>query len=82
MQGCLILSSNDNLFPLKVVGGLSTLQAIEDIETDNKDRPIEEVRLIKATVFVNPFQEVDDEVGLSLRLITFKINKGITFFYE
>lgn len=46
-----------------MVGGLPTLQTIEEIETDNKDRPIEEVRLIKATVFVNPFQEADDEVG-------------------
>lgn len=47
---------------LQVVGGLPTLQTIEDIETDNKDRPIEDVRLMKATVFVNPFQEADDEV--------------------
>lgn len=51
-----------NLSELQLVGGLPTLQAIEDVETDNKDRPIEEIRLIKATVFVNPFEEADEEV--------------------
>lgn len=45
------------------MGGLQTIQAIEDIETDNKDKPIEDIQLTKAVVFVNPFQEVDEEVN-------------------
>lgn len=34
----------------KVVGGLETLSALEAVETDNKDRPIEDLILIKAQV--------------------------------
>ncbi|XP_022666949.1 peptidyl-prolyl cis-trans isomerase-like 2 isoform X3 [Varroa destructor] len=61
-RSCRHLDNKHTVFG-KVVGGLPTLQTIEEIETDNKDRPIEEVRLIKATVFVNPFQEADDELA-------------------
>jgi peptidyl-prolyl cis-trans isomerase-like protein 2 len=34
------------------------------VETDNKDRPIEDIVLIKATVFVDPFTEADEEVSI------------------
>ncbi|XP_028969081.1 RING-type E3 ubiquitin-protein ligase PPIL2 [Galendromus occidentalis] len=61
-RSCRHLDKKHTVFG-KVVGGLPTLQAIEDIETDNKDRPIEDVRLIKATVFVNPFEEADEELA-------------------
>ncbi|KAK6625399.1 hypothetical protein RUM43_005696 [Polyplax serrata] len=44
----------------KVVGGLETLAAIEKIETDNKDRPIEDIIILKTQVFVDPYQEADD----------------------
>ena len=46
-----------------VVGGLETLGSIEKIEVDNKDRPIEDIILIKAIVFTDPFQEVEEMVG-------------------
>ena len=59
------------------MGGLPTLQAIEDVETDNKDRPVEEIRLIKATVFVNPFEEADEEVRSFDRFIAFPVTRSV-----
>lgn len=44
----------------KIVGGLECLNAIEKIEVDNKDRPIEDIDLIVAQVFVDPYEEADE----------------------
>lgn len=46
----------------KLVGGMETLDAIERIGTDNQDAPVEEVRLEKISVFVDPFQEVEEQL--------------------
>lgn len=46
----------------KIVGGLETLNAIERVEVDNKDRPIEDIIIQKAQVFVDPFQEADEQL--------------------
>ena len=46
----------------KLVGGMETLDAIERIGTDNKDAPVEEVKIEKVSVFVDPFQEVEEEL--------------------
>lgn len=46
----------------RVVGGLDTLSAMEKIEVDNKDRPIEDIVVEKAQVFVNPYTEADEQV--------------------
>ena len=35
---------------------------MERVETDNKDRPIEDLHIEKTIVFVDPFTEVDEEV--------------------
>ena len=35
---------------------------IENIGTDNKDRPIENIVIQKAIVFVDPFTEADEAV--------------------
>ncbi|XP_015517116.1 RING-type E3 ubiquitin-protein ligase PPIL2 [Neodiprion pinetum] len=47
----------------KIVGGLDTLNAIEKIEVDNKDRPIEDIIVQRAQVFVDPFQEADEQLA-------------------
>ncbi|CAK9808925.1 RING-type E3 ubiquitin-protein ligase PPIL2 [Anthophora plagiata] len=47
----------------KIVGGLETLNAIEKIEVDNKDKPIEDIVIQKAQVFVDPFQEADEQLA-------------------
>lgn len=46
----------------KLVGGLDTLNELEKIEVDNKDRPIEDIIIQKAQVFVDPFQEADEQL--------------------
>ncbi|XP_043282893.1 RING-type E3 ubiquitin-protein ligase PPIL2 [Venturia canescens] len=47
----------------KIVGGLETLNAMEKIEVDNKDRPIEDIILQRAQVFVDPYQEADQQLA-------------------
>lgn len=47
----------------KIVGGLDTLNAIEKVEVDNKDRPIEDIVIQGVQVFVDPFQEADDQLA-------------------
>jgi len=39
---------------------MDTLSAIEKVETDNKDRPIEDIVIQSATVFADPYAEVDE----------------------
>ncbi len=45
-----------------VVGGGVTLDAIEAIETNSKDCPIEEVKIISTQVFQDPFDEADNQL--------------------
>lgn len=44
----------------RVVGGLDTLDKMEKVETDDKDRPLEEIKVVDCQVFVNPYEEVDE----------------------
>jgi len=44
----------------RVVGGLETLDKIEAIATDSKDRPKEKIVVINCQVFVNPYEEADE----------------------
>ncbi|KAH7976455.1 hypothetical protein HPB52_014386 [Rhipicephalus sanguineus] len=52
----------DEFKPNLLVGGLDALNTIEAVETDNKDRPIEDIVILKAVVFVDPFEEVNEEL--------------------
>lgn len=45
------------------MGGMESLTEMERIEVDNKDKPIYDIVLVKAQVFVNPFEEADEQVG-------------------
>ncbi|XP_071445921.1 RING-type E3 ubiquitin-protein ligase PPIL2 [Hetaerina americana] len=62
-RSCRHLDGKHTVFG-RVVGGLDTLSAIEKIETDNKDRPIEDIMLISARVFVDPYQEADEQLAI------------------
>jgi len=42
---------------------LDTLNAVEKVEVDNKDRPIEDIIMQNAQVFVDPFQEADEQLA-------------------
>lgn len=44
-----------------VVGGLATLSVMEKVPVDDDDRPLQEIRIISATVFVSPYAELDEE---------------------
>ncbi|KAG8224200.1 hypothetical protein J437_LFUL002654 [Ladona fulva] len=61
-RSCRHLDGKHSVFG-RVVGGLDSLGAIEKIETDNKDRPIEDIILESARVFVNPFEEADEQLA-------------------
>jgi len=68
-RSCKHLDGKHTIFG-KVVGGMETLSAMEKIEVDNKDRPIEDIIFMKAEIFSNPFDEVDailDEERAKLR---------------
>lgn len=45
----------------RVVGGLETLSAMEKVPVDNDDRPVEEIKILRVTIFVNPYAELEEE---------------------
>ena len=60
-RSCRHLDSKHTVFG-KVVGGMENLTDIENVGTDNKDKPVEDIIILQAQVFVDPFQEADDQV--------------------
>ena len=60
-RSCKHLDNKHTIFG-KLVGGMETLDAIERVGTDNKDAPVEEIKIERVAVFVNPFQEAADEL--------------------
>jgi len=60
-RSCKHLDNKHTIFG-KLVGGMETLDAIERVGTDNKDAPVEEIKIERIAVFVNPFQETTDEL--------------------
>ncbi|XP_045584377.1 RING-type E3 ubiquitin-protein ligase PPIL2 [Procambarus clarkii] len=61
-RSCAHLDGKHTIFG-RVVGGLATLSAMEAIETDNKDTPIEDIMLQEASIFVDPFKEADEKLA-------------------
>lgn len=47
----------------RVVGGLETLSVMDKIPVDDDDRPLEEIKILQVSVFVNPYMEPDEEEG-------------------
>ena len=60
-RSCKHLDNKHNIFG-KLAGGMETLNAIERVGTDNKDAPVEEIKIERVAVFVNPLQEAADEI--------------------
>ena len=61
-RSCKHLDGKHTVFG-RVVGGLDTLAALERVDTDNKDVPIEKLMIERAVVFVDPFTEVDEQLA-------------------
>jgi peptidyl-prolyl cis-trans isomerase-like 2 len=59
----------------KLVGGLETLTEIERIEVDNKDAPIEDIVIISTQIFVDPYQEADEQLAAERQVEVEKIQK-------
>ncbi|XP_054710157.1 RING-type E3 ubiquitin-protein ligase PPIL2-like [Uloborus diversus] len=60
-RSCQHLDKKHSIFG-RVVGGLETLSKMEKILTDKNDKPLEEIKILKIHVFVDPFQEADDQL--------------------
>ncbi|XP_062561541.1 RING-type E3 ubiquitin-protein ligase PPIL2 [Armigeres subalbatus] len=61
-RSCRHLDGKHTIFG-KLVGGLEVLTEMERIEVDNRDRPIESIFIQRVQVFVDPFQEADEELA-------------------
>lgn len=61
-RSCKHLDQKHTVFG-RVVGGLETLSEIEKIETDNKDKPIEDILFVSAHIFTDPFEELDEQIA-------------------
>ena len=46
----------------KIVGGMSTLDLLETIETGKEDRPNKDIIIMDSQVFVNPFRDSIQEI--------------------
>ncbi|XP_031619618.1 RING-type E3 ubiquitin-protein ligase PPIL2 [Contarinia nasturtii] len=58
-RSCRHLDGKHTIFG-KLVGGMDTLNEMEKVEVDNKDRPIEDIVIEKIHIFVDPYQEADE----------------------
>ncbi|CAG2160673.1 unnamed protein product [Oppiella nova] len=60
-RSCKHLDKKHTIFG-RVVGGLEVLDKMERIKTNDKDRPLEEIKIIRTSIFVDPFQEIEDQM--------------------
>ncbi|XP_014775998.1 RING-type E3 ubiquitin-protein ligase PPIL2 [Octopus bimaculoides] len=58
-RSCGHLDNKHSVFG-KVVGGLETLNKMEKIETDDNDKPLEDIIIEDTIVFVDPFKEAEE----------------------
>lgn len=45
----------------RVVGGIETLSLMEKVPVDDEDRPLEDIKILRVSVFVNPYTELEEE---------------------
>lgn len=73
-RSCKHLDGKHTIFG-KLVGGLETLTEIERIEVDNKDTPIEDIVIKSTQIFVDPYQEADDQLAVERQAEVEKLQK-------
>mmetsp|Transcript_22623 Transcript_22623/g.59786 ORF Transcript_22623/g.59786 Transcript_22623/m.59786 type:complete len:555 (-) Transcript_22623:23-1687(-) len=62
LKSCQHLDLKHSIFG-RVVGGLSLLTSLNNAETDAKDKPVNEVKVLRTEVFKNPFKEAIEEAA-------------------
>merc|ERR1719401_252350 len=62
LKSCQHLDNKHSVFG-RVVGGLKLLDVFNNWETDEKDRPKKEIKLLRTEVFKNPFKEAIAEAA-------------------
>uniref|UniRef100_A0AAY4BQK8 RING-type E3 ubiquitin-protein ligase PPIL2 n=1 Tax=Denticeps clupeoides TaxID=299321 RepID=A0AAY4BQK8_9TELE len=63
-RSCTYLDRKHTVFG-RVVGGFEALTAMENVESDTKtDRPKSEIKLLTASVFVDPYEEADAQIAV------------------
>ncbi|KAJ2952549.1 hypothetical protein O0L34_g6870 [Tuta absoluta] len=62
-RSCKQLDGKHTIFG-KLVGGIDTVNLIEQIEVDNKDRPVHDIVIEATQVFVDPFQEAEEQLAI------------------
>jgi peptidyl-prolyl cis-trans isomerase-like protein 2 len=62
LKSCQHLDNKHTIFG-RIVGGLNLLQVFNDWQTDEKDRPVKEIKLIRTEVFKNPFKDAIAEAS-------------------
>lgn len=60
-RSCRHLDNKHSVFG-RIVGGMDTLSKMEKVEVDEKDRPKELIKIINVSVFVDPYEEVDQKL--------------------
>lgn len=73
-RSCKHLDGKHTIFG-KLVGGFETLTEIERIEVDNKDTPIEDIVIKSTQIFVDPYQEADDQLAVERQAEVEKLQK-------
>lgn len=73
-RSCKHLDGKHTIFG-KLVGGLETLTEMERVEVDNKDRPIEDIIIQSVQIFVDPYQEADDQLAAERQAEVDKLRK-------
>uniref|UniRef100_A0AAQ4RWN9 RING-type E3 ubiquitin-protein ligase PPIL2 n=1 Tax=Gasterosteus aculeatus aculeatus TaxID=481459 RepID=A0AAQ4RWN9_GASAC len=62
-RSCIYLDRKHTVFG-RIVGGFEALTAMENVESDPKsDKPKSEIKIITATVFVDPYEEADVQIA-------------------
>ncbi|KAG8181108.1 hypothetical protein JTE90_003157 [Oedothorax gibbosus] len=61
-RSCQHLDKKHTIFG-RVVGGMDTINKMERIQADKDDKPLETIKILKIAVFMDPFQEVDDQLA-------------------
>ncbi|GAX84854.1 hypothetical protein CEUSTIGMA_g12275.t1 [Chlamydomonas eustigma] len=59
-KSCQHLNYKHSVFG-RVVGGFEVLSLMEKVDTDDEDRPLQEIKITGVTVFTNPFYEMEEE---------------------